>query len=190
MASRTEFTNLDAAQQEQASARFFNAGEGDGYLYELGNDGVVLCRQRPVATQGRPGRCGPAGESSINLRTKETKGEQMLQWMWFGVFAICSTGMALWVTYQLSRADLKCGEIALYLSLTGCAVTLLVDLVGMYALQEISSLLPEVGTGVNVVTTLVIAVSCVAGAIMSQLIILPRLLRLDESENVRTPYAD
>ena len=54
MATKSEFINLSDKQQRQASAQFFNAGVGDGYLYELDLDGGVLCRQRSDAVQSQP----------------------------------------------------------------------------------------------------------------------------------------
>lgn len=39
------FVDLTQQQQEQAVARYTNARSGDGYLYELDNNGSVICRQ-------------------------------------------------------------------------------------------------------------------------------------------------
>lgn len=44
--SRLRFWQLNPAQRDQAHAMFLDAGTGDGYWYELGQDGHVLCRNR------------------------------------------------------------------------------------------------------------------------------------------------
>ena len=40
------FDSLSPDNQEQAKARFMNAGENDGYRYEMGRDGQVLCHRK------------------------------------------------------------------------------------------------------------------------------------------------
>lgn len=54
MATRLEFAALTPTQQNQANARFMDARNGDGYLYELDISGEVLCRQRTTFTRGQP----------------------------------------------------------------------------------------------------------------------------------------
>ena len=49
MATRFPFGCLSRANQKRAAAQFFDAGENDGFLYELNADGAVLCRCRPLA---------------------------------------------------------------------------------------------------------------------------------------------
>ena len=44
MATRFPFGCLSRANQKRAAAQFFDAGENDGFLYELNADGAVLCR--------------------------------------------------------------------------------------------------------------------------------------------------
>ncbi len=51
MIRKLPFIDLTMVQQMQACARFCDAKCGDGYLYELDGDGIVLCRQRPTLAQ-------------------------------------------------------------------------------------------------------------------------------------------
>ena len=48
MPTRTEFANLNTAQQQPACSRFIDAGSDEGHLYELDKVGGVLCRQQPL----------------------------------------------------------------------------------------------------------------------------------------------
>lgn len=55
MAVRYFFRYLAPWQQTQARARFLDAGPDDGYTYELGRDGSVVCRKNmrgPDETDG------------------------------------------------------------------------------------------------------------------------------------------
>ena len=47
MATRFPFGCLSRANQKRAAALFFDAGNNDGYLYELDVDAEVICRCRP-----------------------------------------------------------------------------------------------------------------------------------------------
>lgn len=42
------YDDLSEANKSRARARFFNAGSGDGYTYELDSEGILLCRKRNV----------------------------------------------------------------------------------------------------------------------------------------------
>lgn len=42
---------MSTANREQARAMFMDAGTGDGYWYELGRDGSVLCRNRRLVDE-------------------------------------------------------------------------------------------------------------------------------------------
>lgn len=54
MARSYPFDELTATGQQQASARFLNAGAGDGFRYELDTDGKVISRYRPTVVRGQP----------------------------------------------------------------------------------------------------------------------------------------
>lgn len=48
---RYRYWELSEVQREQARAMFLGAGSGDGYWYELGQDGNVLCRSRRLVDE-------------------------------------------------------------------------------------------------------------------------------------------
>lgn len=54
MARSYPFDELTATGQQQASARFIEAGAEDGFRYELDADGKVLSRFRPTVVRGQP----------------------------------------------------------------------------------------------------------------------------------------
>lgn len=49
--NRLRYWQLTQPQRDQARAMFLDAGTGDGYWYELGQDGNVLCRNRRLIDQ-------------------------------------------------------------------------------------------------------------------------------------------
>jgi len=53
-----KFFELNPEQQRQARARFFNANHNDGWHYEIGTTGHVLCRNRRPPTETICPDCG------------------------------------------------------------------------------------------------------------------------------------
>lgn len=49
--NRLRYWQLTQPQRDQANAMFLDAGTGNGYWYELGHDGNVLCRNRRLIDQ-------------------------------------------------------------------------------------------------------------------------------------------
>ncbi|MDA8093672.1 MAG: hypothetical protein M0T84_07110 [Betaproteobacteria bacterium] len=66
MATKLPFTQLSESEQARARAMFVDARASDGYLYELGVDGKVLCRGR--AKQERTEIANPPPTYEMNRR--------------------------------------------------------------------------------------------------------------------------